>query len=59
MAHQISLLLALTIIYSFIIIIITYSVENEWVMSKWGNTPCSVVGIHNGVFSILCDGTCK
>ena len=33
-----------TVSCNFIIIIIIYSVENEWIISKWGNTPYNGLG---------------
>ena len=35
---------AWTITYSFVIIFITYIVENEWIISKWGNTRYNIWG---------------
>ena len=48
-SHSISYFLinALTVTYSFVIIIIICCLENEWIMSKSGNIPNTILSIQH------------
>lgn len=45
-------ILLLTITYSFLIITIIYSVENEQIINRQGNTPYNVLGMPHNTFLI-------